>query len=190
MGKAIFAVIGLLAAGAIFLLYTKPTYDGVGVIRAEIAEYDAALAKSAELQQVKQALLSKFNAFSEEEKERLRKLLPDHVDNVRLILDLDSIASKHNMALQNVVVSTAATEEQSSSAIGAISSSRQEYDSLTTKFTTQGDYKSFLQFMLDLEQSLRIVDLVSLRLAPASTASKGGEPVYSFDVTVRTYWLK
>ena len=74
--------------------------------------------------------------------------------------------------------------------IGAIRSSRQEYDSLTTKFTTQGDYKSFLQFMLDLEQSLRIVDLVSLRLAPASTASKGGEPVYSFDVTVRTYWLK
>ena len=61
-------------------------------------------------EQLKQSLLSRFNAFKTEDLDRLRKLLPDHVDNVRLILDLDNLAARHGMALQNVVISEPASE--------------------------------------------------------------------------------
>ena len=89
MVKNLLSIAGLAVAGGIFFLYTQPAYDNVQVLKGRIAQYDQALDKAAELQQLKQSLLSRFNAFRPEDLDRLQKLLPDHVDNVRLILDLD-----------------------------------------------------------------------------------------------------
>jgi Tfp pilus assembly protein PilE len=191
MGKSIISVIGLIAAISIFFFYTKPTYDGAQIKRAEITEYDAALLKATELQERKQALLKRYNEFSPEDRDRLQKLLPDHVDNVRLILDLDNIASRRGMALQNVVVSTPGAGQTTQTAVGTISSSKQKYDTLTTKFTTQGTYAALQQLITDLETSLRVIDLVNLRISPGGQEGVlTAEPIYSFEVTLRTYWLK
>lgn len=189
MGKSVISVVGILAAFGIFFFYTKPTYDSAQGQRAQIAEYDAALVKANELQERKQALLKKYNDFQPEDRDRLQKLLPDHVDNVRLILDLDNIASRRGMAMQNVTVSTPGAGQTTQTAVGTISSSKQKYDVLTTKFSTQGTYAAFQQLITDLETSLRIVDLVNLKVSQ-SAAAGGAEPLYGYEVTLRTYWLK
>ncbi len=196
----IVALSGFAIAIAIFFLYTKPTYDNARSLQGLIAEYNQALDKAGELQRLKQALLSRYNAFNPSDIERLHKLLPDHVDNVRLVLDLDNMAQRYNLALQNVIVGAVLPE--ATTAIGAIGGS-QSYDSLTFKFTTEGSYEDFVRFMEDLEKSLRIVDLVSLSMAsvggggsaniPSGKDAKNIPPPelrYRFDVTVRTYWLK
>jgi Tfp pilus assembly protein PilO len=190
MFRTIISIVGVLGAIGIFFFYTRPTYDDVQVTQSKIVEYDAALQKAAELQALKQDLLKKYNAFNPNDLDRLKKLLPDHVDNVRLILDLDSLAQRHAMAVQNVVVTTQQVDSATQSAVGAISSSKQGYDSITMKFTTQSTYPTFQQFLSDLESSLRIVDLVSLKITPSTDGSTGKEPGYSFDVTIKTYWLK
>lgn len=187
MIRTVIASIALLSAAGVFFSYTKPTYDASGAARAEIAQYDAALTKAAELQKLKQTLLTRFNTFNPAEIERLKKMLPDHIDNVRLILDLDNLAGANGLALQNVVVSTPSGEGQAQTAAGAISSSKQGYDSVTLAFTTVASYETFLKFLSDLQTSLRIVDLVSLRLTPNGS---GGSQLYTFDITLRTYWLK
>jgi Tfp pilus assembly protein PilO len=187
--RTIVSLICLVAAGAVFMLYTKPSYDNVQSDNAQIAQYDQALEKATELQQLKQTLLSRYNTFNPADIDRLQKLLPDHVDNVRLILDLDSLAGKHGMALQNVAVSGAENKTTTSqTASGAIGASKQKYDSLTIKFTTQGTYDTFRSFLADLEKDLRIVDLVSLDLSNAAGA--GANRLYTYDITLRTYWLK
>ncbi len=192
MFKTIFSLISLVAAGAIFFLYTQPTYDQVKSSNSEISQYDEALNKAAELQQLKQTLLSKYNTFNPSDVERLQKLLPDHVDNVRLILDIDSIAGRHGMAIQNVVVSSSQSSKTSQTAIGTVSSSKQKYDSLTIKFTSQGTYDDFRGFLEDMQRSLRIVDLVSLTITRTSEGAAGAAagPLYNYEVTMRTYWLK
>lgn len=189
MGKTIISGVGIIAALGVFFFYTKPTYDTAQSERARIAEYDTALLKANELQERKQVLLNKYNEFLPEDRDRLQKLLPDHVDNVRLILDLDNIASRRGMALQNVVVSTPGAGQNTQSAVGTISAARQKYDVLTTKFSTQGTYPALQQLMADLESSLRIMDLVDLKVAAGAEVT-GLEPLYSFEVTLRTYWLK
>lgn len=189
MFKTIFAIITIVAAGAVFFLYTQPTYDRVKAQGAQISQYDEALNKAAELQQLKQSLLSKYNTFNPSDIERLSKLLPDHVDNVRLILDIDSIAGKHGMATQNVVVNSGQVTNASQTALGSVGSSKQKYDSLTIKFTSQGTYDNFRSFLADVQKSLRIVDLVSLGISRTGESS-GGSPTYNYDVTLRTYWLK
>lgn len=194
MARTIISILCFIGAGAIFFMYTQPAYDEVQKTNGQIAQYDEALQKAAELQQLKQTLLSKFNTFNPSDVDRLQKLLPDHVDNVRLILDIDSLASKHSMAVQNVVVSNTQVAQGAQTAIGAVSSSKQKYDSLTIKFTTQGTYDQFRTFLQDLGQSLRIVDLTSLtvtRTTDSTTAIGGGStPIFSYDVSLKTYWLK
>ena len=186
MIRMIIALLGVGGAIALFFLYTKPAYDGVEALESTNESYDLALQKAAELQNLKQSLLSRYNSFNREDIERLNKLLPDHVDNVRLVLDLDSLASKHNIALQNITVTRPNAETSSSETIGP---TRQAYDSVTLKFATSGTYENFKSFLLDLENSLRIVDLIGLTIN-ADTAAAGEAQSYRFDVTLRTYWLK
>jgi Tfp pilus assembly protein PilO len=188
MLRTIVSLLGIGGAVALFLLYTKPTYDSVEGLRDENESYDLALEKAAELQRLKQSLLSRYNAFNPQDIERLHKLLPDHVDNVRLILDLDSLASKHGLALQNVVVSQPGTTNEGRGNV--IGPSQRTYESLTFEFGTVGTYERFKIFLLDLEQSLRIVDVVSLSIDPSgASVSANGDPNYSFGVSLRTYWL-
>lgn len=188
MARTLIAVVGFAVAIAIFFLYTKPTYDETRALQAQISEYNQALEKAGELQRIKQSLLSRYNAFNPQDVERLHKLLPDHVDNVRLVLDLDNIASRFGLALQNVVIGAPA--ETSSTVAGAIGGDGRMFDSLTFKFTTTGSYENFVTFMEELERSLRIVDLVSLSMNSEGIPQAQGSLQYRFDVTVRTYWLK
>jgi Tfp pilus assembly protein PilO len=192
MFKTIFSMLSLVAAGALFFMYTQPTYDQVKAANAQISQYNEALNKAAELQQLKQSLLSKYNTFNPNDIERLQKLLPDHVDNVRLILDIDSVAGRRAMAIQNVVVSSSLTAKSSQTAIGTVSSSKQKYDSLTVRFTTQGTYDNFRGFLDDIQRSLRIVDLTSLSITRTGEGAAGSTvaPLYNYEVTMRTYWLK
>lgn len=181
------ALLGLTIAGGLFAVYTKPTYDSVQQAKAQLAEYDGALDKAAELQALKQTLLARFNAFDPNDLDRLQKLLPDHVDNVRLVLDLDTLASKYGLALQNVVISNPASKSVEANTI-TIATSKQTFDSLTLKFTTRGTYEDFVRFLESLERSLRIVDLVALDMNRAE--EEGGDPIFTYDITLRTYWLK
>lgn len=192
MMRILFTVALFAGSIAIFVLYTKPAYDSVRSVQAEIVEYDSALSKADELQRLKQQLLSRYNAFNPIDIDRLRKLLPDHVDNVRLVLDLDTLASKHGFALQNVVIDAQhlALSGTGGSEVLVIGADQSSFDSLTLKFGTSGTYPEFVKFMQALENSLRIVDLVELTIDPDLGASAGSEPLYRFDVTLRTYWLR
>lgn len=187
MFRSIFALAAVAAAVALFLLYTRPAYDNVRALQTENESYDLALEKATELQRLRQSLLSRYNAFAPADIERLHKLLPDHVDNVRLILDLDTMASQQGLALQNVVVSRPSGDETNSRVIGP---ARDPYDSVTLTFATATTYDRFLTFLTDLEDSLRIVDLVALSIANDASSIGAAEPVYRFDITLRTYWLK
>ena len=103
--RTIFAILGFVAAIGVFMLYTRPAYDDVQVLQREIEQYDLALDKAAELQELKSALLEKRKAFDPEDLERLEKMLPNHVENVRLILDLVSLAARFGFEPPNAIVS-------------------------------------------------------------------------------------
>lgn len=189
MIRMIIAAILIIAAGAVFFVYTQPTFDSLQSARAQSSEYDQALAKAAELQQLKNSLLSRYNSFNPSDLNRLQIMLPDSVDNIRLILDLNNMAATYGMALQNVVVN--APLSTPTGAISTLSAGGQKYGSLTLQFSTNGTYTQFKQFLGDLERSLRIVDIetISIQSSSAPTAP-GVSPSFTYNMTVRTYWLK
>jgi Tfp pilus assembly protein PilO len=192
MIKGIVTIVSFTVAGGLYFMFTQPSYSNTKLLQTKIDQYNQALDKAAELKKLQETLLTRFNAFNKRDVEGLHKLLPDHVDNVRLILDLDHLASTFGMALQNVIISNPAGESADQTAIGAIGSGGRKYDSLTMKFTTHGTYANFTAFMESLESSLRIVDLVALTLTPTAQGGANAQAgsTYKYDITLKTYWLK
>ena len=67
-------------------------------------------------------------------------------------------------------------------AIGAIPS----YSTITLHFSTFGTYDHFRSLIQDIEKSLRLVDLESLSIKPDAQIKN----TYTYDITIKTYWLK
>lgn len=179
MIRLLIPIILVATAFGLFFGYIDPTYQEIKELRSEEKKFNEALNQSRELQEIRDALLSRYNTFSQEDLSRLKKLLPDHIDNVRLILDIDSIASKYSMRTRNVTISEASSLEQN-----VIAADQGAVDSVVLSFSVAATYDNFIQFMKDLEQSLRVVDLMGL-----SFSSTEGD-AFNFNVSIKTYWLK
>jgi Tfp pilus assembly protein PilO len=173
-------ILFLIIAGAIFFWYINPAYLGLKTTLAKEAQLDSALTRSRELQGVRDQLLSRYNTFAPDDLTRLQKLVPDHVDNVRLILDLDSMASRYGMRVKDVVIEG----DKSREVRGQIGPGDTAYESVILSFTVSGSYDAFRGYLSDLEKSLRLVDVVGLSFK----ANDNG--IYDFTVDIKTYWLK
>jgi len=193
---------------SIFLIfgYVKPTFDDAEAIKSNTTQYDKALNKAKEIQELKRSLLSRYNLFAGSNLGKLEKLLPDHVDNVRLVLDIDGIASARGIRISSVKAQrdeNADTDAQIAGAVGfgSAATAAQAYQTLILEFNTVATYADFKLFLQDLEHSLRLVDLVNLDVSPAQrpkaplvTENEEEElalpEIYKFKVGIKTYWLK
>jgi Tfp pilus assembly protein PilO len=162
-----------------FFMYVDPTYMEIKKAQAEKAEYTRALDNSKKLQAERDRFLEKYNAVAAEDMASLLKLLPDNIDNVRLIIDIDEMAKDHNLPISGFKAEALAEDSKT---IGA---SRTSYGTLTLSFSISASYNAFLAFMRDLEKSLRILDITAISFNASDTSS-----VYDYKVTIKTYWLK
>lgn len=178
--RSLLPIFFVLIALGIFFGFIDPAYDRIKELRAEESMFNDALDRSKELQQARDQLLSQYNTFSQGNLTRLEKMLPDNVDNVRLILDFDSIAARYGMRLRNIALDTSDDRAER----GQVGSNGEDYESIVLSFAVTGDYNSFRSFLEDLEQSLRLVDVSAISFS----ADESG--VYDYSVSIKTYWLK
>lgn len=176
----------LILAGAaigLFVLWTNPAYQATKALKEQVGSYDEALDKSQELRAVRDQLLAKRNTFPTQAVEKLERMLPDNVDNIRLIIDINNIAARHNLSLSNVALGTVgdAASERSAAAVGA---SGDRIGSVTVGFAVSASYEDLLAFLADVEHSLRIVDVEALSFGTT------GEGLPNYGFTIRTYWLQ
>ena len=170
-------IILIVAAIGLFVVYTNPEYQQTKALSAQVAAYDDALNKSQELRAVRDQLLSKRNTFSSDDVQKLSEVLPDNVDNIRLIIDINNIASRHGLTLGGVNIGDIAGSKNALAA-GASSGS---VGSVDVSFGVTTTYDGMLSFLSDLEHSMRLIDVEKLGFSAGNTST------YTFDI--RTYWL-
>lgn len=168
----------LVAAGGVFFGFTDEHYAAIQGLEDEKTELSRAAEKMNELNEVRDELLGRRALFSSEDIERLEKALPDNVDNIRLINDLDGIASQYNMSVRGASVSFA------TDASGDIIVDEKSYGVVTVEFSVSGPYQTFLNFLDKLEHSLRIVDVTKVSF------SSSEEDFYEYSISLQTYWLR
>lgn len=213
MFKIILSIVLFVVSGGLLFAYASPAYTKTQTILEEVAQYSEANSKVREVQELRNALAAKYQLLSPQNIARLQSMLPDHVDNVKLVLDIDGIAERRGIRIGNVV---ARNEDNKTAAPGAVVPSlgidsalgdTQQYKSLVLEFNVVASYSDFVLFMRDLEQSLRIVDLVSLKMEPVTQRTSSSIPAelrglagstittqqlpdeFQYAVSIKTYWL-
>ncbi len=197
MNKNVTALILIVLAIGIYFTYTNAQIAQLKSIQAVNNEYQVALNNSADLVRIRDEVLRSFNEISEADRARLNKIVPDNVDNVRLIIDVkDDIALKHNLFLKNIKTASpnasVAKDTPPAVAGGPIggttstvtSQQGDKFGVATLSFSVSASYDKFVAFLKDLEASLRIMDISKLSISPNEKGT------YEFGVELKTYWLK
>ncbi len=181
-------IIGFLIAIGLFFGYIDPTYkNSITALKAEIKNYDNALEAAERFKTKESELLAARGAINPEQLKRLEAFLPDGVDNVQLILNLDALAARSGMRLANYntsAPSTPAGNEGTQPNGTLILRTEQSVDSIELTMTGTGTYAAFRTFLAGIEGSLRPLDLVALDVKSAKTG------VYTYNMTLRLYWLR
>lgn len=174
----------------LFLVYTNPTYTAINDLKTSVSAYDQALYNSKELLRVRDQLTTQYNGISADDRARLSKIMPDNVDNIRLIIDIQRIASQYGMLPRDITfepITKDATSRTQAVVSDQLPESKKNYGSFDLGFSVSGNYENFLAFLGDLEKSLRVVDVASVSFQ-APDAGFGN--TFKYVVKIRTYWLK
>ena len=194
---------------AFFFMITNPMYDNTSVdnpgilqLKSQIASYNEALDTSKELAKIRDQLTAQYNAIDPNNLIKLEKLLPDNINSIRLILEIEQIASPYGMVLTNIKYdspsSTSAKTADTSTVVvqggDAAQASSKDYGVFDLEFFTTGTYNNFINFTKDLESNLRIIDIDSVSISPNTDISvvnkKNSSDTYNYDFKIKTYWLK
>lgn len=185
MMSRLLPVIALIIAAVIFFAYIQPRFAGpIEELQAQIAGYDAALAAAEEFTEREAELINERNAIAPEELERLSKFLPDGVDNVQLILDLDALAARSGMTLSGFDVASMPGAEGESSNTGPLIEENGPVESIDVTVEAAGSYGALQTFLAGVENSLRLVDVVEVGIETSATG------IYKYELTFRVYWMR
>ena len=195
----------LIGAGvAGFLLVTQPIYDEATNLKIEADKYNEALANAKILQAERDRLTEKFNSFQAADLQRLEKIVPDSVDNIKLILEIQEVAQERGILVNNVEFEPEQFLEEDPEATAAEKARQQanlrrpgvannaDYEVFDLEFSIEGKYDAYVEFMKLLERSLRIVDVRSIAFTPGTSEDKDKIYLDSYKYTFRinTYRLK
>lgn len=195
-------LIGSSIAG--FLLLTQPIYNEATALKVEADKYNEALANSKILQQERDRLTEKFNSFQAEDLVRLEKIVPDSVDNIKLILEIQEVAQDRGILVKNVEFEPEqflepdpnATAEELAKAKSNLrrpgAATNLDYEIFDLEFSIEGKYSAYVEFMKLLERSLRVVDIRSITFTPGTSEDKDKLYVdnYKYTFRINTYRLK
>lgn len=185
MNRSITAIVLVVIAIGLYFTVTKTVLSDASKVNESNKEYEKALQNVNILLQKSDELNDKYKRLSEEQRERLEKMVPQKVDNIRLIIDLNDIAYKFGFVLKGIQANTASANtniQVSPSQPGMISTPTLE--TVTVTFGVTAPYQQFINFMQELERSLRIFDVTGLSVTSADSG------IYEWKVELKTYWLK
>ena len=176
-----------------FFMFTNPVYNNITLLWAEAASYDEALNNSKALENERDKLTAKYNSINPDNLTKLQKLLPENIDNIRLILEIEQLALPYGMILKDIKYSTTNTVSSQGGIMPEETAqlSNKDYGVWDLEFSTAGAYNNFINFTRDLESNLRIVDVSSIEFLSSTSVLSGSSPdSYKYNFKVKTYWLK
>ncbi len=190
MTRIFLPILFLIASIGSFVFFTNPTYQEAKNNNASLARITDALKKANQLRDIRDKLAIERNNISDVDLNRITKMVPDSVENIGLIIELNNIARDKGMELLNPSIggggTTAAPTAGSGSGGVDIGPDNKKFGSLKMSFSVNTTYEKFIDFVQTLERSLRLVDVTSITFA-APDAKTGRS---NFSVTIQTYWLK
>jgi hypothetical protein len=186
MNSRILPLISFIIAIAIFFAYVNPAWTGsIAAAKQTIATDDQALVAAAHYTAQQNQLAAARDAIDPTGLSSLETMLPDSVDNVGLILDLNALASRSGLSVSNIDVVTNASHNTQEQSNGALPSTAQgAVSSVDMSLSALGTFGALQNFLVGIEKSARLLDIHDLVVKGSDTG------VYTYQMTIRLYWLR
>ncbi len=202
MNRNVSATILIILAIGIYFTVTSGMLAEANAVRSVNNQYQAAIASAQELITVRDKVLNDYTNISEVNRNRLERMLPQGMDNIRLVIDLSNIATQHGLSLTGIKAASqsatngpgapaAPASRDASAAAPSTNATAAGYSvpvptiqKVTVTFGVSAPYQQFISLLQDLESSLRIMDVTHLSV----TVNDDG--IYDWSVELTTYWLK
>lgn len=191
MNKNITPIILLILAIGIYFTFTKNKFDDIKTQQVLNSSYQEALNNSEKLIKLREKVTRDYNDISAENRKNLEKMLPNYIDNVRLIIDVNGVGARHGLFLKNIktdassqVASVPNAANNTNSLIANTKTATDGYETVTLSFSVTTDYQTFIDLLKDLEASMRIIDISKITLTAGDTKN------YEYGVELKTYWIK
>ena len=160
-----------------FNFLIRPIYDRTPTLLGEIVQYESALKKAQDLSGLVAQVGEKYNGISGDLLSRLDKVVPAAPNNMQLVADISAVAARFGASVKSFQIGG-----DSSLTVGDSASS--PYAPTAISFSFSSSYPNFIQFMKDLEDSLRIMDIYSISFA------SGDKSIYDYKVSLAVYSTK
>ena len=181
----ILAAVFVIASVGMYFGYINTAISDVKALRSQAEDQQIAFDRTRQIDQRKKDLITKKNNIDQADQDKLAKLIPDTVDTVRLTSDLNGIAAKNLIIIRNIDIKNI-SQNTDGKTIGPDDA---RFGALDIGFSVVAPYPNFINFLTDLERSLRIIDVVGITVT-APTAGDQQTNTYSYSVSARTYWMK
>lgn len=171
----------LVLSLSVLYAFVYPAFGDLSLLNEKKQNLDHSLEQVANIEKKKSDLLTAFNQISAEDKKNIDTVLPNSLDFVRLMSQISSVAENYGIVIDQI----SSKDSGNISAGDTVENAEPEkaYESSLISFTFHAPYQTFKSFMSELERSLRIMDIRSMRL---ETQENG---VYSYTVEFEVYWL-
>lgn len=186
MNSRVLPAIALLIAIGIFFSYVDPTWTGaIAETKTKIAADDQALEAANRFIEQENQLAQARSAIDPTNLARLTTFLPDSVDNVGLILDLNALAASTGLSLSSIdITANDTTAALASANIGATGMPVSPLNSVDLSLSAIGTYPALKSFLSGIEKSLRLLDVQTLDIKGSDTG------VYGYQMKLRIHWLR
>ncbi len=170
-----------LIAGAAVIFFTKSKnyFPEVKSLRNQVASYNETINTAKEVKNSIDKVLGDYNDISQENVDRINKIVPSTPESINLVVQIDDIMKKNGLRLKNIDTRNIVSENSAFE-----NKINKTYESIALSIQTQGSYGSFYSFLKDLEKSLRLIDVNSIKISPA------GQDNYDFSIEAVSYWRK
>ncbi len=185
MFRTITPIFSIILAIAIYFLFTSEIFVGIKATQVEAEGLEVAVLEVKKFNDELERLLAIKRSMSSE-RDRIEAFVSTETDEVRMLVDLEAMAKRHNMLLGNISVTKATAETAAPTDVTAMSSGIGLSDFMSTdiSFGLIGTYEDFRAILAELERSLVLMEIIDI----SHTANEGD--LQQFDLTVRAYALK
>jgi cell division protein FtsL len=157
--RYITAVIFASLATILVVAYAYPTYESTTKLKDRVVELKSYVDKAQKAQIKINDLENRYRMFPDGANERMNKMLPETIDDIRLTIDITDLATSYGLSLANPSIKKLAVDKNNS---------LQPY---MVSFAIEASYRTFRLFLKDLEYWLQLRDITSLSITPGETAT-------------------
>lgn len=191
MSKILVPIVLLICSVGLFFSYIKPTYDSLQEYKGIEARLTTVQDAFATFDRAKSNLSSQYAAMRQIDLRKLERMMPDRVDVVQTIIDVDTLAQTNGVHIKSFTLPQDAQPamEQAVQPDGSVAPAGK---STPRPFTVaaSGSYSGFKKFLAGIESSLQLMDITTITIDAGDQKDSALPGEYEFQVAFTTYQLR